>query len=213
MLDVVSTGTALSLRARKRSETWAALHEAALGMALRHDELQQVTVEAIAEAANVSTRTFFNYFRCKEDAVLGIQEPTVDEAAAARFADLGDDELLENVVRLMFDVAYGGSLGSEESRHRRREAVLRHPELSRRQMSHIMQAERLVVEVVANGLRTSPRWRTLGRDVEETAHLIVMVAGAAIRSAVRHLMVSADQDEDAALQRAVSVFREVARKI
>nr|WP_077693472.1 TetR/AcrR family transcriptional regulator [Nocardiopsis sinuspersici] len=30
----------------------------------------QVTVEAIAEAANISRRTFSNYFACKEDAVL-----------------------------------------------------------------------------------------------------------------------------------------------
>jgi AcrR family transcriptional regulator len=56
------------LRARKKAATRAALHEAALRLAAEHG-LEHVTVEAIADAANVSRRTFFNYFSGKEEAV------------------------------------------------------------------------------------------------------------------------------------------------
>ena len=57
-------------RARKKYETRQALRLAALRLVDAHG-LEQVTVEMIAFAADVSPRTFFNYFPTKEDALLG----------------------------------------------------------------------------------------------------------------------------------------------
>ncbi|MDR7278049.1 TetR/AcrR family transcriptional regulator [Catenuloplanes atrovinosus] len=57
------------LRERKKAATRLALHEAALRLVLR-DGLANVTVEAIADAADVSRRTFSNYFSGKEEALL-----------------------------------------------------------------------------------------------------------------------------------------------
>jgi AcrR family transcriptional regulator len=57
------------LRERKKAATRQALHEAALRLAVERG-LDHVTVEAIADAAEVSRRTFSNYFDGKEDAVL-----------------------------------------------------------------------------------------------------------------------------------------------
>ena len=68
-----------SLRARRKAETWSALHEAAASLAVEHG-VDGTTVEAVAEAAGVSARTFFNYFRSKEDAILGMREPSLDPA-------------------------------------------------------------------------------------------------------------------------------------
>ncbi|MDG6104093.1 TetR family transcriptional regulator [Dactylosporangium aurantiacum] len=61
----MSTG----LRERKKSATRQALHEAAVRLAIEHG-LERVTVEAIADAAEVSRRTFSNYFASKEEALL-----------------------------------------------------------------------------------------------------------------------------------------------
>ncbi len=57
-------------RARKKRETRQALRLAALRL-VDAQGLEQVTVDMIAAAADVSPRTFFNYFPTKEDALLG----------------------------------------------------------------------------------------------------------------------------------------------
>jgi AcrR family transcriptional regulator len=57
------------LRDRKKAATADALHRAAMRLAAARG-LGNVTVEAIADEADVSRRTFSNYFANKEDAVL-----------------------------------------------------------------------------------------------------------------------------------------------
>jgi AcrR family transcriptional regulator len=57
------------LRERKKLQTRAALADAALRLALEKGP-DNVTVEEIAEAADVSVRTFFNYYPHKEHAIL-----------------------------------------------------------------------------------------------------------------------------------------------
>ena len=70
----------VSLRERKKQATRRLLRRAALGLVAERG-LANVTVEDIAEAAEVSPRTFFNYFPSKE-AVLFAGEP--DRAARLR---------------------------------------------------------------------------------------------------------------------------------
>ncbi|MFI5909450.1 TetR/AcrR family transcriptional regulator [Dactylosporangium sp. NPDC051541] len=57
------------LRERKKVATRQALHEAAVALSIELG-LDKVTVEAIADAAEVSRRTFSNYFASKEEALL-----------------------------------------------------------------------------------------------------------------------------------------------
>ena len=78
----------LGLRERKKRERSDAIVDAAQRLVLEHG-LDAVTVEAIAEAVDVSPRTFFNYFDSKDDAVLGQQSFGIDPAALEAFVDGG----------------------------------------------------------------------------------------------------------------------------
>lgn len=94
------------LRDRKKAATRAALAEAAVTLAREHG-LHVVTAEAIAARANVSTRTFHNYFASKEEAVLVHIEGLLDlwiEMLRERPADEHImDSIRECVVGLVTD--------------------------------------------------------------------------------------------------------------
>ena len=79
-----------SRRERKKQATRQALHEAAFVLVEEHG-LASVTVEAIADRADVATRTFFNYFPSKEDAVLD-RDPGRPEALRRALIERPRDE-------------------------------------------------------------------------------------------------------------------------
>jgi len=66
---MVEADSMLGRRDRKKLQTRAALVDAALRLAAERG-LDNVTVEDISEAADVSSRTFFNYFASKDQAIL-----------------------------------------------------------------------------------------------------------------------------------------------
>lgn len=89
---------ALSLRERRRVETAREIQLVTLKLAAR-DGLDAVTTEAIAEAARISIRTFFNYYPNKEAAVLG-EPPRFPEAARIAFQN-GTGAFADDLRRLI----------------------------------------------------------------------------------------------------------------
>ncbi|MFE9817377.1 TetR family transcriptional regulator [Streptomyces sp. NBC_00236] len=73
---------AVGLRERKKEATRQAVHEAALRLTVEHG-FDQLTVEAVADAAGISRRTFSNYFAGKEDALLHGDEQQIRELVGA----------------------------------------------------------------------------------------------------------------------------------
>ncbi|WP_052465948.1 TetR family transcriptional regulator [Mobilicoccus massiliensis] len=92
------------LRARKKKLTRRAIHQAALTLVSSRG-LDHVTTDEIAAAADVSARTFFNYFPTKEAAVLGLP-PDLDDLLARSLLARPDSEdlftALTAVTRALF---------------------------------------------------------------------------------------------------------------
>lgn len=93
---------AQSLRERKKSRTRDAIVEAALDLFERKG-YEATTVEEIAEAADISPRTFFRYFESKLDVVMPSKEredePGFEELLAARAGDEGLIAAIHGVFR------------------------------------------------------------------------------------------------------------------
>jgi AcrR family transcriptional regulator len=203
--------TSPSLRERKKVETWTAIHEAAATLAY-HRGLEQATVEAIADSAGVSPRTFFNYFPAKEDAVLGLHEPVLDPGEAATLT--GAEDLLGQVTLVLVAVARSALRDTDTAR--RRQLLKRHPHLFARQMEYMAKAEALVCQAVTDVLAADPSWAagTEGFSPEETARMLVMLAAVPAKFQAK----SADFDPAAGLTPdnlapAVALFHHLQRKL
>ena len=209
--DDVRTMT-LSHRERKRVRTWTAIHLAAAEAAARHTRLSDITVETIAEQAEVSPRTFFNYFRSKEDAVLGLSSPVIDDAIADGFDFAPGADLVEKVAFLLLAVFRTAASRREIGYDEYIALMDRHPALARRRFQHIDDVEAVVAELVT--ARLADGGPTPGNTVHDTADMIVTVAGALMRSALRPLLTApgkTEADADSVLRRTCLLFREVTR--
>lgn len=70
------------LRERKRRETLQRIAETGLRLFVTNG-YEETTLDAIAEAAGISRRTFFYYFKSKEDILLAFQHGVADALRAA----------------------------------------------------------------------------------------------------------------------------------
>jgi AcrR family transcriptional regulator len=169
------TAVTEGLRERKKAETRRALTSAALHLADRLGP-DGVTVEAIADEAGVSPRTFFNYFASKEDAIVGVVPARASDLLAALTGRPDDEPPLE-ALRMSMHVVVALVEGSPDDWVVRHRLFQRHPALAGRHAAGFAEVERGLVEVVA---------RRTGRDPDRDTYpaLVVAAAVAAIRVAI-----------------------------
>lgn len=140
-------GSTAGLRERKKAETRQAVHEAALRLTAELG-LDAVTVEAIADAANISRRTFSNYFASKEDALLYGEEQRfreLVERVRAQPPDLPPWESLRAAVDEM-----GKVLGEpDRASVMRIRLAKRHPSVLARQLAMLSNLERELADAIA----------------------------------------------------------------
>jgi AcrR family transcriptional regulator len=150
-----------SLRERKKLATRRALRLAALDLVSQRG-FAQVTVEDIAEAADVSPRTFFNYFPSKEAVLFGTSPDRLEAVRAGiRDAAPGESALTALGIVLSDEARrFAGELwelgGDAAGRLRRMKSAQGDPHLRAAQAAHMAMGERLMAEALAERLGTDP---------------------------------------------------------
>lgn len=172
-----------TLRERKKQQTRQALHDAALTLVSEHG-LDGVTVEQICSDADVSPRTFFNYFTSKAHAALGLDTVEVPEWAATRFAE-ADGRLVDDLCVLI-----AATVPLSQDRRRMKELLVLRPEMAPMVMQWMAESRQSLLATVSS------------RTDEQTARTAVGLVLSAL-SEVAHRDTVGDSDELAVKLRAV----------
>ncbi|WP_165974350.1 TetR/AcrR family transcriptional regulator [Nonomuraea deserti] len=138
---------ALGRRERKKQATRAALRDAALRLALRHG-VDNVTVEQIADEADIALRTFFNYFSSKEEAMVA----PVSSAAEQLIAQFRARPRTESVLRAFREAVLIVLNESDAVSHDHLEAlrlIRREPSLMPQQLAVLAAQEKTFAEAIA----------------------------------------------------------------
>lgn len=173
-------------RERKKRATRAALSEAALRLSVERG-VDNVTVEQIADEADVSLRTFFNYFSSKEEAVVAGDVATAEslvEVFRDRPADESVLDALRHAVQVVVRDHYADRHRAEQMR-----AMRRTPSLLPHQLAAFVDQERALGSAIAE---------RAGSDVDRALYpaLVAATAMAGLRVAVQRWMDEPETDQD-----------------
>jgi AcrR family transcriptional regulator len=172
------------LRERKKAQTRTALTAAAIRLSIERASPDRVTVEEISEAADVSPRTFFNYFSSKEDAILGV-DPERRAALRTELELRPEDESPAEALRAALhasaeDFDLNGELWAQ-----RLQLVREHPALSAGYVASFADFERGMVEAMAARLDMDP-------DADLYPAVVVSAALTVMRVTVKHWQATPD---------------------
>jgi AcrR family transcriptional regulator len=169
-------------RDRKKLATRRALRDAALELVASRG-FAHVTVEDIADAADVATRTFFNYFPSKESAVIGADPERIEQLGTNLLARPAEEAPLEALGSVLVDYAANldedlDDLGGEGKKawFQRFCIVRADPELLGAYAAHMAENERGLSVAMAERLGSDPYHDPYPALVTATALAAVRVA-------------------------------------
>jgi AcrR family transcriptional regulator len=199
----MNTSATLGRRERKAQETAARLTSVSRRLTAERG-LGGFTVQEVCDEADISRRTFFNYFPSKEDAILGVHPEEEIERFAAEFLGRGSRgwaRVIDDLVDLVID--HLEEVNIDTASHAEFTAAMdREPQLLLRFMGVSRQRDRQAVALIA--LREG----VASDDVR--AQAVVSVLTAVLKSAGdRYLDPTNSQDFTALVHYDLAAFREV----
>ncbi|MDO9397396.1 MAG: TetR family transcriptional regulator [Herbiconiux sp.] len=187
-----------SLRERKKGETRAAIHEAALRL-VAENGAAHASVDAICSEAGVSTRTFFNYFPSKVAAIVGLAVFEVSDAQRATFLRRTGEEGLVHDLCVLVGGIMDDSARSGADRDAIRALLVRRPEIAPDVVKLAAELRQQIVQLAEQ--RTTP---------ERAALAVTLVMSTVDCALHRPLDTAADQDFTAWLLAAVATLHSIA---
>jgi AcrR family transcriptional regulator len=171
------------LRERKRRATRRSIQLAVLDLVAERG-LEGTTVDEISRRADVSARTFFNYFASKEEALLGDTPELPDAEEIERFVAAGPGSPLLDDLTVVLLGAGRKTMADVEMMQRRHALLKQYPQLLAMRMATMRGFEDQVVAIVSRRLELDDA--ALAAEptrLDERARLVSLVAFAAMRHA------------------------------
>ncbi len=135
------------LRERKRLATRRAIEFAALGL-VADKGLDGVTIDEISRIANISPRTFFNYFASKESALVGDAPELPPAEAVSAYVNATSGSVFDGLGALLANATEGES-NDTELLLLRRGLLKEYPQLFAMRMAAMRAFEEQLREVIA----------------------------------------------------------------
>lgn len=146
-------------RERKKQRTREALVDAAFTL-FAEKGFDSTTVEEIADAVDVSSRTFFRYFASKEDVALTFQEEQTRAVMAALAARPPEEPIMTALRQTVVEIARAceaGELGFDPGRFECMLTMMSDsPSLMAGSLEHAQRKQALLVEIVAGRMGLDP---------------------------------------------------------
>jgi AcrR family transcriptional regulator len=147
-------GTDDGLRERKKQRTREAIVDAALRL-FEERGFERTTIADVAAAADIAPRTFFGYFRTKEDVLFDDFEPT-RASLAARLDGRPEGESAIDALRAWIEQLIAQTDFDDEREFCRRRLVLTTPVLAAYERGLMAQFESTLAGAVARDLGDPP---------------------------------------------------------
>jgi len=164
----------LGRRERKKLATRQALRSVALRLVAERG-FEHVTVDDIAEGADVSVRTLFNHFASKEDVLVGMDPDRVEDVRAALAARPDDEAPLETLQVVLSEMSRSMAAQRDDMLAGMR-VLQQNPNLRARQLASFAAFEKMLADSVAERSGLDP-------NVDLYPTLTAAAAIAALRSA------------------------------
>jgi AcrR family transcriptional regulator len=171
------------LRERKRVATRLAIQSAVLRLALERG-VEHVTVEDISRAADISPRTFFNYFVSKEAAMTGDAPALLEDDGIADFIAGGPTGNLLRDLGELIATAADSAFESRETMLMRRDLHTRYPHLFALRLAGMRAFEDELAALIESRLvHDDPTRANDPQELTSRARFITLIAFAALRHA------------------------------
>jgi len=175
----------LGLRERKRLATRREIQRAVLTLCTERG-IDKITVEEISRWADISPRTFFNYFASKDAALVGDELELACEGDVERFVAGGPHGDIMTDLATLIGLSLLNTDGDREIHELRRTVMKDNSHLFTMRMATLRNFEAGLQDIVGRRLRTeAPHLAEDPRALDQRALLVTLVAMAATRHAWR----------------------------